>query len=160
MYLYIYMYIYIYIFQIGWGKKLSHIFSFSRHGVVDSSAKYSRNLNEIIIKRNPSILTKFENSDLITEKFMMKIIDDYDIRKEKKYLAQFVAEMTVSTMLQRKRLLKKELIGIYINIYIYIYMCIYMHIYMYIYIYIYTSVYIYLFKCIYIFIYMYIYIYI
>jgi hypothetical protein len=80
---------------------------------VDSSARYSRNLKDIIMKRNPNIFTKFENSDLITEKYMKKIVHDYDVRKEKKCLSQFLVDMAISTMQQRKRLLRKELIGMY-----------------------------------------------
>jgi hypothetical protein len=65
------------------------------------------------MKRNPNILTKFENSDLITEKYMKKVVHDYDVRKEKKYLSQFILDMAISTMQQRKRLLGKELIGMF-----------------------------------------------
>lgn len=39
------------LYEAGWGKKLTYIISFSRYGVVESSSKYTRDLNEVIIRR-------------------------------------------------------------------------------------------------------------
>jgi peptide-N4-(N-acetyl-beta-glucosaminyl)asparagine amidase len=39
------------LYELGWGKKLTYIISFSRYGIVEVSAKYSRNLKDVIIRR-------------------------------------------------------------------------------------------------------------
>lgn len=39
-------------YEKGWGKKLSYVLSFSRHGVVDATARYSRTLSDVIARRH------------------------------------------------------------------------------------------------------------
>jgi peptide-N4-(N-acetyl-beta-glucosaminyl)asparagine amidase len=39
------------LYEAGWGKKLTHVLSFSRYGVVDCSPKYTRLLAEVVIRR-------------------------------------------------------------------------------------------------------------
>jgi peptide-N4-(N-acetyl-beta-glucosaminyl)asparagine amidase len=39
------------LYEAGWGKQLTYIMSFSRYGVVEASAKYSRCLNDVIVRR-------------------------------------------------------------------------------------------------------------
>ena len=40
------------LYEAGWGKKLTHVLSFSRHGCVDASPRYSRKLQEVILRRS------------------------------------------------------------------------------------------------------------
>ena len=45
-------------YETGWNKKLTHVLSFSRYGVVDASPRYSRKLSEIILRRNAEVVTE------------------------------------------------------------------------------------------------------
>ena len=42
-------------YESGWKKQLSYVFSFSRHGVVDATSKYTRQLGCILERRGPPI---------------------------------------------------------------------------------------------------------
>jgi peptide-N4-(N-acetyl-beta-glucosaminyl)asparagine amidase len=45
-------------YESGWNKKLSHILSFSRYGVIDASPRYSRKLDELIIRRDQEVVSE------------------------------------------------------------------------------------------------------
>jgi peptide-N4-(N-acetyl-beta-glucosaminyl)asparagine amidase len=38
-------------YEAGWGKKLTHILSFSRYGVMDASPRYTRRFSEVVMRR-------------------------------------------------------------------------------------------------------------
>jgi len=122
-------------YETGWNKQLTYVFSFSRHGVVDATARYTRKLASILHSRGPP-----RESDLQT------LVSQLDAKAERQFLSQLassrrgqpskrrssstflqldalavgalafeelaaqdISEMTIS---RRKRLLMKELAGL------------------------------------------------
>jgi hypothetical protein len=55
-------------YEVGWNKKLSHIFSFSRYGVQDASPRYSRKLSELIERRNAEFVSESVAEEVIASK--------------------------------------------------------------------------------------------
>jgi peptide-N4-(N-acetyl-beta-glucosaminyl)asparagine amidase len=43
-------------YEKGWNKNLSHVLSFSRHGVTDASPRYSRKFDEVLLRRSSEIV--------------------------------------------------------------------------------------------------------
>jgi hypothetical protein len=39
------------LYEAGWGKRLTHVVSFGRYGAADSVARYSRRLEELLVRR-------------------------------------------------------------------------------------------------------------
>lgn len=39
-------------YETGWNKKLTHLISFSRFGIVDATCRYTRKLHEVLLRRN------------------------------------------------------------------------------------------------------------
>ena len=56
------------LYEAGWGKKLSHIISFSRYGVVDASPCYTRQLNEVIMRRSQDNAAESFISDSVAKR--------------------------------------------------------------------------------------------
>lgn len=69
------------LYEVGWKKKLSYLFSFSRFGVVDSTPRYSRLLNGSNIEFR-------QRRTEVTEKLVSNLVKTYDERLEKDYLRQ------------------------------------------------------------------------
>jgi hypothetical protein len=70
------------LYEVGWKKKLSFLFSFSRFGVCDSTPRYSRLLN------GSNIEFRQRRSE-VTEKLVSDLVKKYDERLEKDFLQQF-----------------------------------------------------------------------
>eukprot|EP01041_Mallomonas_annulata_P004003 gene4003-7977_t len=62
-------------YEAGWNKKLTYIFSISRHGVIDAMPRYTRKLNEVLQRRNP-----------VSERYVQEIIRKYDDIQERWYI--------------------------------------------------------------------------
>ena len=118
------------VYEAGWGKKLTYIFSFSRHGVVDATPRYSRALAEVLMRRGASGPS---------ERFVAERISAADVELEQSFVAssrdpepawssalyldtlsqgvdgfQRLARGDCSerTMRRRKRLLSRELLAV------------------------------------------------
>jgi hypothetical protein len=57
-------------YEVGWNKKLHYIVSFSRYGVVDCTSRYTRQFDDVIVRRN------MEND--VTEISVQQCITKYD----------------------------------------------------------------------------------
>jgi len=63
------------LYEKGWGKKLTHIISFSRYGVVDATTRYTRHFEEILHRRG-----------IATEAVFSKLISECDKNQENGYI--------------------------------------------------------------------------
>ena len=66
-------------YESGWNKKLTYVLSFSRHGVVDSTAKYSRKLPEVLQRRGAA--------PAICERAAQAAIARHDEAMQRQYLS-------------------------------------------------------------------------
>lgn len=51
-------------YEAGWKKKLTHVLSFSRYGVDDAISRYTRALDEVILRRNEDYQEAFAQNDI------------------------------------------------------------------------------------------------
>lgn len=115
-------------YEQGWGKQLTYVFSFSRHGVVDATSRYSRKLAEVLIRRN-SISEKFvrgcvEACDAELEAWFAesksRLPNSLASTSSLQYLGQDLSNFkelamkdnSIVTIKRRKRLLAKKLLGV------------------------------------------------
>ena len=70
-------------YETGWSKKLTHVLSFSRYGVVDASPRYSRKLSEVILRRN---------SEVVTESLVDTVIAAQDAKLEGLFLQKLASQ--------------------------------------------------------------------
>ena len=118
------------VYEAGWGKKLTYIFSFSRHGVVDATPRYSRKLTEVLVRRGASGPS---------ERFVAEQISAADAQLEQRFVANrrdpepawssalyldvlaqgpvgfrrlACGDCSEQTIQRRKRLLSKELLAV------------------------------------------------
>lgn len=45
-------------YELGWNKKLTHVLSFSRYGVVDAISRYSRKQNTVLVRRSAEVINE------------------------------------------------------------------------------------------------------
>ena len=108
------------LYEGGWNKKLSYIFSFSRHGVSDATARYTRQMEAVIERRmelpESSIITLVMEADAAQElQFIQKVspsnvqnissrsslyLDALDSGKDQ---FEILARQDVSMMVMRRR---------------------------------------------------------
>lgn len=69
-------------YEGGWNKKLTHILSFSRYGVIDASSRYSRKLTEVITRRN---------TDIVPECFIDELITAEDLKLENNFVNAYLS---------------------------------------------------------------------
>jgi hypothetical protein len=69
------------LYEVGWKKKLSYLFSFSRYGVCDSTPRYSRLLNG-------NTLEFRQRRSEVTETLVSNLVKKFDERLERDYLQQ------------------------------------------------------------------------
>ena len=124
------------LYESGWGKKLTYVVSFSRHGAVDSTSRYTRKLAEVLERRGASgVSERFLSESLLTidreleERFfsttrgMARAASTSSLRLDMldHGAASFetMAGSGISTVLsiqRRKRLLSKELLGLMLEV--------------------------------------------
>ncbi len=119
-------------YEKGWKKKLNHILSFSRYGVYDSISRYTSKYHELVMNR----------SEVYDETYIQQLIHEHDIVLQQRYSSSsshgndvvsnnntmnMIAlsigssaysnqgDISVDTMLARKRILLDELKYLEIN---------------------------------------------
>lgn len=117
-------------YEKGWKKKLSHVLSFSRYGVYDSISRYTSKYNEVVVRR----------SEEYDEAYLQRSIQEHDMRLQQRYCSSSSSssssntmniaalatgsaafstsnhgDISVETMVQRKRLLQYELKSLQMN---------------------------------------------
>lgn len=68
-------------YETGWNKKLTYVLSFSRHGVVDATPKYSRKLPEVLQRRGAS-------EEGVSERVLQEALARFDESSEQQHLTE------------------------------------------------------------------------
>lgn len=55
-------------YELGWNKKLTHLLSFSRYGVVDALPRYSRKQNTVLVRRSAEVVNESFVAEIIAVK--------------------------------------------------------------------------------------------
>ena len=115
------------LYESGWNKNLEYILSFSRYGVVDSTPKYTRKLNQVITKRSLTLNEKFVQDSIKKMDRELEMTFSASRRNsavsnsslinlqvlssgEKGFESLANNDISIMTMKRRKRLLSKELV--------------------------------------------------
>ena len=69
-------------YEGGWNKKLTHVLSFSRYGVIDASSRYTRKLVEVVTRRN---------SEIVPECFIDDLLATEDLKLENKFVNDYLS---------------------------------------------------------------------
>ncbi len=64
-------------YEVGWNKQLTHIFAFNRFHIYNSTSRYSRDLEAVILRRNMEVLPECE---------VLKLLEVKNKELEQKYL--------------------------------------------------------------------------
>lgn len=115
------------LYESGWNKNLEYILSFSRYGVVDSTPRYTRKLNQVITKRSLTLNEKFVQDSIKNMDRELEMTFSASRRNsavsnsslinlqvlssgEKGFESLANNDISIMTMKRRKRLLSKELV--------------------------------------------------
>eukprot|EP01038_Epipyxis_sp_PR26KG_P015916 gene15916-21592_t len=77
-------------YESGWNKKLLHVISFSRYGVDDAISRYSRKMEEVIIRRD---------GEIVKESFAKEIIATKDQEVENKFISSTYSNQVLDDLI-------------------------------------------------------------